>query len=568
MSVRVASALREALADGYDRASFRADLLAGAVVGVVALPLSMALAIAVGVPPQHGLYTAIVAGAVAALLGGSRTQVTGPTAAFVVILAPIVSEHGLPGLLTAGFMAGGILVLAGLFGMGSLIRLVPYPVTTGFTTGIAVVIATLQVRDVLGLQTGALPDAFHEKVGALWNARHTASLLELSVAALTFALLLGLPRVVKRVPAPLLAIGGASTVAFGLQAFDPGLEVATIGSRFHTVIDGVAVAGIPSVLPRPALPWDGGPGLADLRALLPAALTIAALGAIESLLSAVVADGMTGHRHDPDAELVGQGVANLVAPFFGGIAATGALARTATNVRSGARSPLASVTHAVVVLGVMVAAAPLVAYIPMASLAALLVLVAWNMAEVPHFLQIVRIGPKSDIAVLLTCFGLTVAFDMIWAVGVGFVLASLLFMRRMAELSESRFLDAGDGPGFPELGPGTVLYRVEGPLFFGAARKAMDALHASRSDAFTTLVLDLGRVPVIDTTGFVALHGSIASLRSQGKTVVLLGPLPPPSGLWDRARAEGLLDEVHVAGSFDDPIVETLVRAATATARP
>jgi SulP family sulfate permease len=565
----IASALRRALHHKYGAAEFRADLLGGVVVGIVALPLSMALAIAVGVPPQHGLYTAIVAGCATALFGGCKFQITGPTAAFIVILAPIVQRHGISGLLTAGLLAGLMLVLLGVTRMGSLIKFVPYPVTTGFTTGIATVIATLQIKDVLGLDIDEMPEAYHEKLIALWEARASFNPLELLVATVTLLLLLGIPRVIRSVPAPLLAIG---TVTLGVATLRPLLPedaVATIGTRFHTVVDGVAVPGIPSTLPVPSLPWaELDLDFETLRALLPAAFAIALLGAIESLLSAVIADGMTGTRHDPDAELVGQGIGNMLCPFFGGIPATGALARTATNIRAGARSPIAGVMHALVVLLAMLLMAPWVAHIPMASLSALLLLVAWNMSELKHFTRLIRVAPRSDVVVLLMCFLLTVIFDMVWAVSVGFVLASLLFIRRMASLSGGGF--AADAPreekALPDLPAGVAMYEVNGPLFFGAAQNAMDALHAAHGDAFHTLILHLGRVTVIDATGFAALENTLHMLHSRGKRVVLAGPLPTPESIWDKADKAGLLKDVTIASDLTAALA--LVRRASLTAPP
>jgi len=539
-SVPIATALRRVFAKGYKVADLRADMMAGIVVGIVALPLSMALAIAIGAPPQHGLYTAIVAGMAVALLGGCRFQVTGPTAAFVVILAPIVTKHGLSGLLVAGFFAGLMLVAMGLARMGSLIQYIPYPVTTGFTTGIATVIATLQIKDVLGLQTGVMPDPYMEKILALWHARTTLHLAELGVAAATLALLLVVPRVIKRIPAPLLAIGLVSLAAAGLHAFHPSFSVATIGSRFHTTVNGVEIAGIPSVMPTPAFPWGPkGFTFGLLRDLLPSAFAIAMLGAIESLLSAVIADGMTNTKHDPNAELVGLGIGNLLAPIFGGIAATGALARTATNIRTGARSPLASVTHAIVVLLAILFLAPLVAYIPMASLAALLLLVAWNMSEVHHFVGLVKIAPKSDVFVLVTCFLLTVFFDMVIAVSIGFVLAAILFMRRMSELTESTLqLDSSQEGGLLALPPNTILYEINGPLFFGAAQKAMGVLDEARGSRFRVLIIHLGRVPAMDATGLVALEQAILGILRTGKKVILAGPLPRPHSIFQNAKLE------------------------------
>ncbi len=548
----VATAIRRTIAAGYDLAALRADAMAGAVVGVVALPLSMALSIAVGAPPQHGLYTAIVAGTIVALTGGSKFQVTGPTAAFVVVLAPIVSHHGLSGLLIAGLMAGVILIGMGLARMGRLIQFIPHPVTTGFTAGIATVIATLQLKDAFGLQIERMPNEYVGKVQALWAARGTASLAEFTVCAATIALLLLVPRLTRRVPAPLLAVGLVALDTALLAHWLPGFHVATIGSRFHSIVDGHVVAGIPSTPPAFMLPWgDGTVSLHTLRALVAPAFTIAMLGAIESLLSAVVADGMTGKRHDPDAELVGQGIGNVVAPFFGGIAATGALARTATNIRSGARSPIAALIHALVVLGSVLLAAPLVAYIPMAALAGLLLVVAWNMSEVRHGIHVLRVAPKSDVFVMLTCFALTVAVDMVAAVSVGIVLAALLFMGRMAELTHSRVLTDDDQEESEHVIPaGVALYEIAGALFFGAAQAAMNALDAIGTDT-RVVVLGLGRVPVIDASGLVALESALDRLRRDRKFVIIAGPLPEPRSVFEKAQLEANLDHVLFADTLE-----------------
>lgn len=546
--IPVAVALRKVLRRGYTLSDARADLFAGLVVGVLALPLSMALAIAVGAPPQHGLYTAIVAGVVTAVLGGCKFQVTGPTAAFVVVLAPIVSKYGLVGLLTAGFMAGVILLGLGLAKVGRLIQYVPLPVTTGFTTGIATVIAVLQLKDALGLTVSGTSDHFVGKLGALWAARMTVNPADLATTVATIGLLLGLPRVLKRIPAPLVAIvvvTGATTL---LHYFVPEFEVATIGTRFHSTVNGVDVAGVPSALPTPSLPWGSGlPSFTVIHELSSAAMTIALLGAIESLLSAVIADGMTGTKHDPNAELVGLGIANMVAPIFGGIAATGALARTATNIRSGARSPFAAVVHAAVVLFAMLLLAPAMAHVPMACLAALLLKVAWNMSEVRQFTGVIRVAPKSDIFILVGCFLLTVFFDMVVAVTVGFVAAAILFMRRMAELTETRIqLDSLHEEGPVQLPEGTILYEINGPLFFGAAQTAMQTLHTIRSDDFRVLILNLARVPVIDATGFAALERAIDRAQSPGHTIILSGPLPKPTRVFDKACLEQRYENLRI----------------------
>jgi SulP family sulfate permease len=509
----------------------------------------MALAIAVGVAPQHGLYTAIVAGLIGALAGGSKFQVTGPTAAFVVILAPIVSEHGLSGLLTAGLLAGALLVAMGVARLGRLVEFIPYPVTTGFTAGIATVIATLQLKDALGLRVEEMPERFTGKVAALWGALGTFSAAESFVAAATLTLLMMLPRVLRRIPAPLVALGAVSAAAWLL-----GLPVETLGTRFRAVVDGREFSGIPPIAPTLALPWSAdGFTFGLLRDLLPAAFAIAMLGAIESLLSAVVADGMTGKRHDPDAELVGQGLANVAAALFGGIAATGALARTATNVRAGARSPIAAMFHSAVVLAAVLLFAPVVAYVPMASLAALLLLVAWNMSELRHVRRILEAGPRSDVLILVTCYALTVLFDMVVAVGVGVVLASLLFMRRMAEVTHSRFVAADETETDYAVPPGVVVYEVRGALFFGAAQHAMSTLIAIQSDA-RVVILGLGRVPVIDATGLVALESALDQLQRLGRFVIIAGPLPQPRQVFERSELEVRLDHVLFAADIEEAI--------------
>jgi SulP family sulfate permease len=551
----ISVAIRRSFAQGYDRSTLRADVLAGAVVGIVALPLSMALAIAVGVPPQHGLYTAIVAGIVVGLTGGSKFQITGPTAAFVVVLAPIVSREGLAGLLTAGLFAGVLLLVMGAARLGGLIRFIPHPVTTGFTAGIATVIATLQVKDVLALSVAHMPETFLEKVQALWNARQTASLSDLAVAAATMLILITLPRrmpiVTGRVPAPLIAIVVVSCVATLFHYAWPTFEVATIGTRFQSIVGGRLVPGIPQVPPLPILPWGTGElTLGSVNRLASAGFAIAMLGAIESLLSATIADGMTGKKHDPDGELIGLGLGNMVVPFFGGIAATGALARTATNVRAGARSPISSVVHSLVVLLAILLFAPLVTFVPMAALAGLLLVVAWNMSEVRHFLNIIRIAPKSDVSVLLLCYVLTVLFDMVIAVSFGVVLAALLFMRRIAETTQSRIVDSTQLESEHELVPGIVIYEIAGPLFFGAAQNAMGAIGSVGSNT-RVVVLSLGRVPSIDATGFVALESAIRRLKASKKLVVLSGPLPHPRAIFQRANLPKQNDNVHFAETLD-----------------
>ena len=562
-----AFALRASLREGYGLADLRADAMAGLVVGVVALPLSMALAIASGVPPQYGLYTAILAGLVIAPLGGSRVQVSGPTAAFVVVLAPIAANFGIAGLLLATAMAGVVLIALAVARLGRLMEFVPYPVTAGFTAGIAVVIATLQVKDFLGLSPATWPDHWVERVGALAGALPTVRPADFGVGAGTLAVLLLWRRWNRSVPAPLAGLVFGALLAAALGLVWPEVAVATIDSRFGSVVDGVATPGIPRLPPLPVAPWSlPGPGgdplpftLDTLRALLPAAFTIAVLGAIESLLSAVVADGMTRRKHDPDAELLAQGIGNVVGPFFGAIAATGAVARTATNIRAGGRTPLSAVFHALFVLAAVLVLAPLLGYLPMASLAALLLVVAWNMSEARHVVRMVRTAPRSDVLVLLTCFGLTVVFDMVVAVTAGVMLAALLFLRRMAEVADVRLV-ADPHTGESALPRDAVLYEVAGPMFFGAVQKAMSALQTV-SEGTRTVVLDMRSVPVLDATALVNLESAVDRLCADGVMLVLAGVQPGPLRTLARAGWRERGHRVSVRRSFASGVADAWARS-------
>jgi SulP family sulfate permease len=531
----LSTGLRETLRAGYARGDLAKDVLAGAVVAVIALPLSMALAIATGVPPQHGLYTAIIAGAIVALLGGSRFQVAGPTAAFVVILAPISAQYGLGGLLVATMFAGVVLMVMGFARLGQAIQFIPAPVTTGFTTGIAVVIATLQVKDFLGLDVPKMPEHYVERVLAMTDALPTARSQEMWIGLLTLAILVVMPRLTRRVPAALVALSVAGVAAAALSRWMPGFHVTTIDEQFSYSVAGVTGHGIPQLPPLPILPWnlpgpDGAPigwSIGLVRSLMMPVLTIAMLGAIESLLSAVIADGMAGTKHDPDGELVAQGLGNVVAPFFGGFAATGALARTAANIRAGARSPFAAFFHAIFVLAAVVALAPVLGRLPMSSLAALLLVVAWNMSEIRHFIHTTRVAPRSDVAVLLTCFSLTVLFDMVVAVGVGVGLAALLFIRRMSAVGESRIFDESHHAVPHKLPPGVIVYEVAGALFFGAAQRMTRALHTIAEDV-KVVVLDISSVTVLDATGLVNLESAIDRLAARKTFVVVAGAREQP----------------------------------------
>ncbi|MCE9682544.1 C4-dicarboxylic acid transporter DauA [Halomonas alkalisoli] len=539
------SALLAAWREGYGLAELRRDLMAGLTIGIVAVPLSMALAIATGVPPQHGLYTAIVAGAIIALTGGSRFNISGPTAAFVVILFPIVASHGVGGLLIATLMAGLILVALGLARLGSLIQFVPYPVVLGFTAGIAVVIALLQLPDFLGLDQVPLGDSTLHNLALVLHALPTLAPAEVGVGLLTLATLILWPRLKVPVPAPLVGLVVGTLAA---QAVIPlGIEIDTIASRFSWEFQGRTGSGIPPFVPDLVLPWrlpgpDGTPLVVNfslIRELLGPALAIAMLAAIESLLCAVVADGLTRTRHDPNAELVGQGLGNIVVPFFGGITATAALARTATNIRSGAFSPVAAVVHSVVVLLAVVALAGVLGLVPMAALAALLFIIAWNMSEARHFVHTLKSAPGSDVAILVICFLLTVVFDMVLAVAVGIGLAAALFIRRMAEITHARRLDPGDSELARGLPRQVALYDVNGPLFFGAAEKAISSLRIVDPEV-RVVMLDMRDVPSLDTTAIVALQSLVEELRSRDVGLIFIGM---PARMVMKLRRAGLYRE-------------------------
>jgi SulP family sulfate permease len=492
------------------------NIVAGIVVGIVALPLAMAFAMASGVKPEQGIYTSIIAGLVVSLFGGSRIQIAGPTGAFVVILAAIAAKHGVEGLLLATFMAGIMLVLFGMARFGGVLRFIPDPVIVGFTAGIGVVIWVGQWKDFFGLPaiTGA---HFHEKFLHLLQALpqlHPATTL---LASLSLALAVFSPRLpgLARVPGPLVAMVVATAIqaAFGFE------QVATIESAF---------GGIPRGLPHLAWPTVS---FDHLLTLVPAAFTIAMLGAIESLLSATVADGMAGVRHDSNQELIGQGIANIVAPLFGGIAATGAIARTATSFRNGATSPLAGIVHAVTLLAILLLLAPYAGQVPLCALAAILFVVAWNMSDVRHFTRLVRTAPRPDVAILLITFLLTVLVDLVVAVNVGVILAMLQFLRRMASAVEVLRVDERElrtelqGTGRENLPADVIVYSIEGPFFFGAVENLERTLARTHSDP-RCIVIRLGRVPFMDVTGIQALEEAIQNLERRGVRVMLCDARP------------------------------------------
>jgi len=525
------AAWRQTWHAGYTLRRLRGDISAGVTVGIIAIPLAMALAIAVGVPPQQGLYTVLIAAPLIALTGGSRFNVSGPTAAFVVILLPITQQYGLGGLLLCTMLAGVILIALGLIRAGRLIQYIPYPVTLGFTAGIGIVIATLQLKDLLGLNTAGQAEHYIEQLGVLILALPSANLGDGIIGIACLAILIVWPRWVPRIPGHLVALTIGALLGLALE--HGGLAVATLGERFSYMVEGVSHPGIPPFLPSFDWPWnlpgpDGQPlhlSYDLIRQLMAPAFAIAMLGAIESLLCAVVADGMTGSKHDPNAELLGQGLGNLIAPLFGGITATAAIARSATNVRSGAFSPLAAIIHSAVVLMAILVLAPLFSYLPMAALAALLVMVAWNMSEARHVLHTLRIAPRSDVLVLLTCLSLTVLFDMVMAVGVGLLLAAGLFIKRMSDLTDTAELPRGYHQALQEMPEHVRCYAIRGPLFFGAAEKALGVLRKF-SPEVKVVIVEMSAVPMLDMTALAAFDNILRDYRTDGIGLILVATTP------------------------------------------
>lgn len=500
------------LREGYGPAALRADAVAGLTVAIVALPLSMAIAIASGLGPDRGLYTAIVGGFLISLLGGSRFQIGGPAGAFIVLVSATVAAHGVSGLVLATLLSGFILMAIGLLRLGTFIKYIPYPVTVGFTAGIGVIILASQVKDLLGLSLAREPGPLLPKLAALWEALPTANPAAVALAGLSIAIILVLRRLRPNLPGFLIAVTAAAALAGGL-----GLPVETIGSRF---------GGIPHSLPAPALPEMN---LASVLAVLPAALSFALLGGIESLLSAVVADSMSGRRHRSNAELVAQGVANIGSALFGGFCVTGTIARTATNVRAGARGPVAGMLHAAFLLLFMLLAAPLAAYIPLAALAGLLAVVAWNMVE-RHAMAALMRASRGDAVVLFATLLLVVFRDLIEGIVIGFGIGALLFLHRMAQavrVETGRPLVEADAP---EDGIATsrdlAVIRISGAFFFGAAAEVGAALDRVGAQP-RAYVIDVSAVPVLDSTAAATIEGFARKARRAGALVYLAGARPP-----------------------------------------
>ncbi|HEY8130301.1 MAG TPA: sulfate permease [Thermoanaerobaculia bacterium] len=557
------------LREGYTREQAMRDLLAGVVVGIVALPLALAFAIASGVPPERGLYTAIVAGFIISALGGSRVQIGGPTGAFVVIVYGIVTKLGYEGLMICTIIAGCILILLGLARMGALIKFIPYPVVTGFTSGIAVIIFSSQIKDLFGLQMGTVPADLMDKWVAYWDHRESFNVDAMLVAAFALVVLVIWPRISRLVPAPFVAMILATAL---VQVFH--LPVETIGSRFGAV---------PSTLPAPhlpSIPWD------HLRDYISPAFTVALLAAIESLLSAVVADGMIGTRHKSNMELVAQGVANIASPIFGGIPATGAIARTATNIRTGGRTPLAGMTHSITLLLILIFLGKWAAMVPLCALAAILVVVSYHMSEWRSFAGLLR-APRSDLVVLLLTFALTIFVDLTVAVQVGIVVASLLFMKRMSDITQvegitTELRDRGEDPseitqvrkrkryvGAYEVPNGVEVYAVNGPFFFGAAAKLEEVISEIAKPP-KVFILRMKHVPAIDATGIYALERLAKKCRHEGTVLILCEIKQQPLRAIVRARKLELFGgRQNLAKSLDialDRARQVLVPASSGAA--
>jgi SulP family sulfate permease len=579
------------LREGYSPRKFLGDAVAGLTVAIIALPLAMALGIASIPqevaqalraqhpwlsPPAMGLYTAIVAGFLISALGGSRVQVGGPTAAFIPIVAGIAAKFGYEGLATATLMAGVIVLIMGIFRFGAMIKFIPYPVTTGFTAGIAVTIVASQLKDFLGLTDSgaglALPPEFVPKLQVLARHISTISWSTTAVGLGSLAVLIVLRRFLPRVPGAIVAVAGASAAVYllGLDKAAGG-TVATIGTVFGE---------LPHTLPAPHLPslsWHA------VRELIPSATTIAVLCAIESLLSAVVADGMTGYRHKSDCELVAQGMANIGSVFFFGLPATGAIARTVANIKSGGKTPVAGMLHAVFLLLFMLLLAPLASTIPLAALAAILMIVAWNISEIDHFRNLLR-APKSDVAVLLTTFGLTVFTDLTIAVTVGMVLASMLFMKRMADVSGVQAItgefangaDAAETIGDLKdpnslnkrlLPPGVEVFEINGPFFFGVADRLKDTLGQFERPP-RVFILRMRKVPAMDASGLHALEEFHGKCRREGTRLLLAGVHAQPLFAFTKAGIDGVIGLENMFENLDDALAEARRHLGLSPAMP
>ncbi len=536
--------LFEVFSKGYSKKDLLSDCSAGVIVGIIALPLSIAFAIASGVGPEQGLITAVIAGFIISFLGGSKVQIGGPTGAFVVIIYGIIEKYGYDGLAVAGMLSGILLVFFGLLKFGNVIKFISYPVVVGFTTGIAVIIFTTQIKDFLGLTIHDLPAEFIEKIAVLAEHIHTINWYSLFLGISTIVISLTWSRYFKKIPGSLIAIF-ATTIA--AVAFN--LPVDTIGSRFGSV---------PSSLPAPHFPHVN---FILVKQMFFPALTIALLAGIESLLSAVVADGMTGDKHNSNMELVAQGAANIISPLFGGIPATGAIARTAANIKNGGKTPVSGIVHAISVLLIMIIFGKYAALIPMSTLAGILIIVSYNMSEYKHFIKLFS-SPKSDILVLLTTFLLTIFADLTIAIQFGVVMSAFLFMKRMADVTDSNFLGRDcyhedeelilSGIKSEEIPEEMEIFEVNGPFFFGTATLFKDVLHQIKVNP-KVLILRMRKVPAIDATGLSALEWIIDAARKEGSLLIISGMKDQPhkavqkAGLIPGIREENIVKNIHEA---------------------
>ena len=529
----------------YTRKLFLSDVIAGIIVGIVAIPLAIAFGIASGVSPQQGLITAIVAGLVIAIFGGSHVQIGGPTGAFIVIVFGIISQFGLNGLLIATVMAGVMLVLMGLFRLGDIIKFMPYPIIVGFTGGIAVVIFSTQMKDFFGLTMPEVPSEFIDKWGAYFRYFHTLNPLALSIAIGTVVISLLWKKVTQKVPGTLIAIIITTVIAYFLKTYW-GADIETIGSKYPELAGGVA-------LPQPVAPEID---MKAIRLLLQPAFTIAMLGAIESLLSAMVADGVTGKKHHSNTELIGQGFANIVTPFFGGIPATGAIARTMTNINNGGKTPVAGIVHAIVLLLIYLFLMPLAVHIPLSCLAGILVIVAYNMSEWRSFKQMLK-NPKADVAVLLTTFFLTVIFDLTIAIEIGLLLAVVLFLKRVMETSKISVIDEEinrsedpeiEGAMRESLPKSIVVYEIDGPFFFGLANR-FDEVNVQIGSAKTKIrIIRMRKVPFIDSTGLKNLRNLCEKSKKEKIQIILSGVTPE---VYNTLEYAGFVNELGKEFIFD-----------------
>ena len=530
--------------NGFSKEQFFKDLIAGIIVAIIALPLSIALGISSGVSPEKGLITAIIAGFIISLLGGSRVQIGGPTGAFVVIVFGIIQNHGVDGLIIATFMAGIILVLFGLLRFGSLIKYIPYPITVGFTSGIAVTLFSTQVKDFLGLSMTKTPSEFIPKWEAYISHMNTTNLYTLAIGLLALIILIFWPKINKKIPGSLIAL-----IVTTLVVFIFNLPVATIGSQFGKISSNIPMPHIPNL------------NLNTLKALIGPAFTIALLGGIESLLSAVVSDGMIGDKHNSNAELIAQGIANMGSSLFGGIPATGAIARTAANVKNGGRTPISGIVHSITLLLIMLVFMPLAKFIPLTTLSAILIIVSYNMSEWRTFKAILK-APKSDIAILLITFFLTVLFDLVIAIGIGMVVSMCLFMRRVAtsiEVNELNESDCSDKSNIDtdmenlKVGENVLVYDIRGHLFFGAVDTFMNTMKEINDDA-KVLVLRMRHTKTLDVTGYKQIKNIALSCKSRNMTLIISELQEQPKKVMRLMGFIDTLGEDHFATNFDEAL--------------